>query len=64
MWQRLNWAARIAIIFGILGGFAFLITALVIFLRSGDWPAKYISAGVSLLAVTFIAIRRRTHQQQ
>ncbi len=62
--QRLSRVAVIAIILGALGGFAFLIVALVVFLRHGDWPARYISAGVSLLAVTFIAIRRRTQRRR
>jgi hypothetical protein len=30
----------------------------VIFIREGDWPVRYISVAVSILAVMFIAIRR------
>lgn len=57
--QSLGRRGTVAIALAILASLSFLIAALVIFIREGDWPAKYISAGVTILAVTFIAIRRR-----
>lgn len=48
-----------AIALAILASLSFFIAALVTFIRERDWPARYVSAGVTILAVTFIAIRRR-----
>ncbi len=58
-----NRRARLAVALGFLVGPSLLIIALVIFIREGDWPARYISAGVTVLAVTFILIRRRISRQ-
>ncbi|MFN2492131.1 MAG: hypothetical protein ABR501_04515 [Pyrinomonadaceae bacterium] len=57
--QVLSTQGKIAIALGVVASLRFLIAALVVFLQTGDWPAKYVSAGVSILAVMFIAIRRR-----
>jgi hypothetical protein len=51
--------ARMAIAVSLLVSLTFLIVAVVIFLQKGDWPARYISVTVTILAVVFIAIRRR-----
>ena len=50
---------KVAIALGILASLSCFIIALVIFIRERDWPARYISAGVAILAVIFIALRRR-----
>ncbi|HEY0005484.1 MAG TPA: hypothetical protein VGB17_11795 [Pyrinomonadaceae bacterium] len=50
---------KVAMALSILASLSFFTTALVIFIREGDWPAKYISAGLTILAITFIAVRRR-----
>ena len=55
---------KVAIVLGVLASASFFMTALVIFIREGDWPAKYISAGVTILAVMFIAIRRRASRRR
>jgi hypothetical protein len=57
--QNLGSRGKIAISLGILASLGFLIAALVIFIREGDWPARYIYAGVAILSVMFLAIRRR-----
>jgi hypothetical protein len=49
---------KVAVIVCILTSLSFFTIALVIFIREGDWPARYISVAVSILAVMFIAIRR------
>lgn len=61
--QTLPKRARVAILFGVLLAFGFLIAALVTFIREGDWPAGYVSAGVSVLAVMLIVIRRRSRKR-
>jgi len=61
--QTLNKRAKVAIALGILTSLGFFLTALLIFIREGDWPARYISAGVTILAVLFIALRRRTSRR-
>jgi hypothetical protein len=50
---------KIGITLVVMTSLGFLIAALVTFLREGDWPAKYISAALTLLAAMFIAFRRR-----
>ncbi len=60
--QRLSRRGKVAIALGILGGLAFLLAALVTFLREGDWPAKYVSAALSIFAVMVIAVRRRARR--
>jgi hypothetical protein len=54
---------KVAIALAMLASLSFFIAALVIFIREGDWPAKYISAGVTILAVTFIAIKRQASRK-
>lgn len=54
---------RIAIVLGVLVALAFLIAAAVIFIQEGDWPARYISAGIGILAVMFIAARRQARKR-
>jgi hypothetical protein len=41
---------------------SFFIAAFVVYLRERDWPAKYIYAAVSILALMFIALRRRSRR--
>jgi len=50
---------KVAVVVCILASLSFLTAAVVIFIRTHDWPARYISMGVTLLAVMFIALRRR-----
>jgi FtsH-binding integral membrane protein len=57
--ERFSRRAWIVIAVSLLASLTFLIAAVVIFLQKGDWPARYISVGVTILAVMFIAIRRR-----
>ncbi|MEP6636552.1 MAG: hypothetical protein ABJB97_07480 [Acidobacteriota bacterium] len=57
--RNLNTLGRVVMVLGVCAGLAFLILALVIFIQEHDWPAKYISIGVGILAATFIAFRRR-----
>ena len=57
--RKLNRLGQTVVVLGICAGLAFLILALVIFTREHDWPARYISMGVGILAATFIAYRRR-----
>jgi hypothetical protein len=63
MKQSLSGRGKVAIALGILAGLSFLLAALMIFIREGDWPAKYVSAGVTIFAVIFIAIRRRASRR-
>jgi hypothetical protein len=56
---ELSWRGKLAIVLGILASLSFFVAAFVVFLRERDWPAKYIYAGTSILAVIFIALRRR-----
>jgi hypothetical protein len=51
--------AKIAIVLGLLASLSCFVAAVVIFIKERDWPARYLSAGVTILAVIFIAIRRR-----
>ena len=60
MRHSLGGRIKVAIALAVFAGLGFLVAALVIFIREGDWPARYISAGVTILAVTFIAVRRLT----
>jgi uncharacterized membrane protein YfcA len=57
--QPISRRGKIAIALCILASLGFFIASLVVYIRERDWPAKYVSAGVSLLAVMFIARRRR-----
>jgi hypothetical protein len=50
---------KIAIVLGILASLGFFVAALAIFIKERDWPARYLSVGVTILAVILIAIRRR-----
>ena len=61
--QPLKKRAKVAIVICILASLGFLIAAVAIFIREGDWPARYISAGVTILAVLVIALRRRTSRR-
>lgn len=61
--QLLTKRIRIAIVLGVLVALAFLIAAAVIFIQEGDWPARYISAGIGILAVMFIAARRQARKR-
>ncbi len=54
---------RVAILFGVLVALSFLVAALVIFIREGDWPARYVAGGTTILAAMFIAVRRRTRKR-
>jgi hypothetical protein len=62
--QNLSRRGKVTIALAIVASLSFFIAALVIFIRERDWPAKYISAGVTILAVTFIAIRRRASRKR
>jgi hypothetical protein len=64
MRQSLSGRVKVAIALAVLAGLSFLAAALIIFIRKGDWPARYISAGVTILAVTFIAVRRLTSHRR
>ena len=55
----LSTRGRIVVALGLLMSLSFLIAALVTFMQKGDWPAAYVSAGATILAVMFIAIRKR-----
>jgi hypothetical protein len=60
--QDLGTLAKVAIALGFLASLSCFITAFVIFIQVKDWPARYIYAGVSILAVMFIALRRRARR--
>ena len=55
---------KVAVAICVLASLSFFVAAVVIFIREGDWPAKYISAAVTILAVMFIAIRRRSSSRR
>ena len=61
--QSFSGWGKLVIMLCILASLSFLITALVIFIREGDWPARYISAGVTILAVMFVALKRRASRR-
>lgn len=61
--QTLTKRMKVAILVSILVAFAFLVAAVVVFIQEGDWPARYVSAGFTILAVMFIAVRRRTRRR-
>jgi hypothetical protein len=48
---------------GVLAGLTFLIIALVIYLQDRDWPARYLGAGVTILAVVFVLMRRAARRR-
>jgi len=60
--RGLSRRSKIAISLGMLAALSFLLLAFFIFLRDGDWPAKYISIGISLFAVIVVALRRRARR--
>ena len=62
--ENLGSWAKIAIALGFVAGLSFLILAVVIFIQEGDWPARYISTGVTIWSVTFIAIMRLTSRRR
>ena len=61
--QTITKRVSVAILLGVLVAFAFLVAATVVFIQEGDWPARYVSAGFTILAVMFIAVRRRTRRR-
>ncbi len=61
--QTLTRRIKVAILLGVLVGFGFLVAAVIVFIQEGDWPARYVSAGFTILAVMFIAVRRRTRRR-
>ncbi len=56
--QDLTKRVKVAIVLGALVSLGFLVAALVTFIQDGDWPARYVSAGIGILAAMFIAVRR------
>jgi len=58
--QALTKRATVGIVFGVLVALSFLVAALVTYIQEGDWPARYVSAGITILAVILIAVKRRT----
>ncbi len=61
--QSLGWRGQVAVALAVLASLSFFMAALVILTREGDLPAKYISVGFTILAVMFIAIRRRASRK-
>lgn len=61
--QTLTRCIKVAILLGVLVAFGFLVAAVVVFIQEGDWPARYVSAGFTILAVMFIAVRGRTRRR-
>lgn len=55
---------KVAVVLCVLASLSFLVVAIVVFIQEGDWPAKYISAAVTILAVMFIAMRRRSSSKR
>lgn len=57
--QILTKRVKVALVLGVLIALSFFVAAVVTFIQVGDWPASYVSAGVTILAAMFIALRRR-----
>jgi hypothetical protein len=49
--QTLTKRIRVAVLLGVLVALSFLVAAVVIFIQDGDWPARYVAAGITILAV-------------
>jgi len=58
--QALTKRATVGIVLGVLVALSFLVAALVTYIQEGDWPARYVSASITILAVILIAVKRRT----
>lgn len=61
--QVLTKRVKVALLLGVLVALSFLVAALVTFIQQGDWPARYVSVGVGILAAMFIAVRRRARKR-
>jgi hypothetical protein len=55
---------KLLIVLAGLASAAFIIAAVVTFVRERDWPAKYLYAAAMIWLVVFIALRRRARRNQ
>ena len=61
--QVLTKRGKVVIVLCALVALSFLVAALVTFIQTGDWPARYVYAGVLILAGIFIGIRKRARRR-
>ena len=62
--QGLSRRGKIAFALGIVASVFCFATAIVIYVRERDWPARYIFAGVTILSVMFRVMRRQATRRR